>query len=110
MFFFFEVAIKASDSRGLSCTLKFKVLVKDPSKPVEAFPNPVKDWLTVSTMDEASTRISIVSSTGQSVYDVTAPVSAFDPALIDMSGCAPGMYKLSVEFEGQSYVKNIVKL
>ena len=105
-----EVTIKASDSRGLSCTLKFKVLVKDPSKPVEAFPNPVKDWLTVSTMDEASTRISIVSSTGQSVYDVTAPVSAFDPALIDMSGCAPGMYKLSVEFEGQSYVKNIVKL
>lgn len=105
-----EVTIKAIDSRGLSCELPFKVLIKDPSRPVEVFPNPVKDWLTVSTMQELSTRITIVSSTGKSVYDATSPVSAFNPAEIDMRECAPGVYKLTVEYDGQSHIRNIVKL
>lgn len=105
-----DVFIKAVDSRGLSCTMSFKVLVKDPSRPVEAYPNPVRDYLTVSTMEEAMTRISVVSSTGKTVYDTVSPVSAFEPAMIDMRDCAPGIYRLTVEYDTQSYVKNIVKL
>ena len=105
-----DVKIVASDSRGLSCTLVFKVLVKDPEKPVEMFPNPVKDWLNVSTMDVASTNIKILSSTGQVVYDQTSDVSAFEPAAIDMRACPPGVYRVEVTFDNKNYNRTIVKL
>ena len=90
--------------------LTFTVLVKDPSKPVELYPNPVKDYLNVRTMDLTQTRIVIASSTGQVVYDETSGVSALDPARIDMGSCAPGMYSVSVSFGGTEHKEVIVKL
>lgn len=105
-----EVTIVASDSRGLSCTLVFKVLVKDPSDPLQVYPNPVVDWLNISTLDAAETSVKITSSTGKTIYDVTGEVSAFEPARIDMSGFAPGRYRLTVIFDGAEYVRTIVKL
>ena len=105
-----EVTIVASDSRGLSCTLVFKVLVKDPSDPLQVYPNPVVDWLNISTLDAAETSVKITSSTGKTIYDVTDEVSAFEPARIDMSGFAPGRYRLTVIFDGAEYVRTIVKL
>ena len=105
-----DVTIVAKDSRGLTCTLTFKVVVKDPKKPLEVYPNPVVDWLNISTLDVVPTHISIVSSTGKSVYDQTQDVGAVEPARIDMSSCAPGVYNLLVEFSGESYKKTIVKL
>lgn len=105
-----EVAIVAKDSRGLSCTLRFKVLVKDASDPLSMYPNPVLDWLTVSTLDESETRIVIVSSTGMTMYDETLPVSAFEPAKIDMTSYAPGQYRVTVNYNGDEYKRTIVKL
>ena len=105
-----DVKIVASDSRGLTCTLIFKVLVKDSSKPVEMFPNPVKDYLNISTMDVAQTSIRILSSTGKVFYDETSDVSAFEPALIDMRSYPPGLYTVDVEFNGEKYRRTIVKL
>ena len=105
-----SVKITATDSRGLKCVLEFKVLIKDPEKPVEMYPNPVKDWLNISTMDVASTNIKIWSSTGQVVYDKTSDVSAFEPAAIDMRACPPGVYRVEVTFDNKNYNRTIVKL
>ena len=105
-----DVSIIAKDSRGLTCTLTFNVVVKDPKKPLEVYPNPVKDWVNVSTLDVVETHIQIVSSTGQTVYDVTQDVGAVEPARIDMSSCAPGVYNIKVAFSGSEYKKTIVKL
>ncbi|MBQ7812720.1 MAG: S8 family serine peptidase [Bacteroidales bacterium] len=105
-----DVTIVASDSRGLSCTLVFKVLVKDPSDPLSLYPNPVTDYLTVSTMDAAETSVSILSSTGRTLYDATSEVSAFEPARIDMTSFAPGRYVVIVAFGGNEYKRTIVKL
>lgn len=105
-----NVDIVASDSRGMSCTLSFKVVVKDPEKPVEVYPNPVVDWLNISTLDLVPTHIKIVSSTGKTVFDATQDVGAVEPARIDMSSCAPGVYNLSVSFSGEEYKRTIVKL
>lgn len=105
-----DVTIVASDSRGLTCTLTFKVVVKDPKKPLEVYPNPVVDWLNISTLEVVPTHIKIVSSTGKVVYDQTQDVGAVEPAKIDMSTCAPGVYSLFVEFSGEDYKKTIVKL
>lgn len=105
-----DVIIVASDSRGLTCTLTFKVLVKDPSNPLVMYPNPVVDFLNISTMDVAETKITILSSTGRNMYDETGDVSAFNPARIDMSSFAPGRYVVNVSFGGNDYQRNIVKL
>ncbi len=105
-----DVIITAFDSRGLKCTLTFRVAVKDPSTPVSVYPNPVKDFVNVSTMDAAETNVKIVSSTGKVVYDQTGEVSAFYPARVDMMDCAPGVYDVTVTFGGTSYKNTIVKL
>lgn len=105
-----DVTIIATDSRGLTCTLTFQVVVKDPKKPLEVYPNPVVDWLNISTLEVTSTHIRIVSSTGKSVYDQTQDVGAVEPARIDMTSCAPGVYNLYVSFSGTDYKKTIVKL
>lgn len=105
-----DVTIVAKDSRGLTCTLPFKVVVKDPEKPLEVYPNPVVDWLNISTLDVEPTRISILSSTGRTVYEATMDVGAVEPARIDMSQFAPGVYNLSVSFSGNEYRRTIVKL
>lgn len=105
-----DVSIVASDARGLTCTLTFKVLVKDPEKPLDIYPNPVVDWLNVATMDLEPTHIQIVSSTGKTVYDATSEVSAFEPARIDMNSYAPGQYVVYVSFGGNEYKRSIVKL
>lgn len=105
-----EVTIVARDSRGLTCTLTFKVVVKDPEKPLEVYPNPVVDWLNISTLDVEPTKIQIVSATGKTVFDQTMDVGAVEPAKIDMSGFAPGVYNLRVSFSGTDYKKIIVKI
>lgn len=105
-----DVTITASDSRGLNCTLTFTVVVKDPEKPLEIYPNPVTDYLNISTLDVEPTSVKIVSSTGRTVYDQTMDIGAVAPARIDMSSYAPGVYSLWVSFSGDEYKRTVVKL
>lgn len=104
-----DVTIVASDSRGLTCTLTFKVLIKDPSRPVECYPNPVKDYLNIRTMDAEETSILVMSSTGKVYYNETYEVSAVNPASVDMRNCPPGVYMVEVAFDGETFRQNIVK-
>ena len=105
-----DVTIVASDSRGLTCTFMFKVVVKDPGKPLEVYPNPVTDWLNISTLEVEPTHIRIVTVTGKTAFDQVMDVGAVEPARIDMSGFAPGVYSLFVSFSGEEHKKTIVKL
>ena len=105
-----DVEIIAKDAKGESVSLSFKVQVKDPSKPLSVYPNPVTDFVNVSTLDAADTRIRIVSQTGKTVYDKTSVVSGYEPATIDMTSCPPGVYSMTVTFGGKEYKQNVVKL
>ena len=105
-----DVEIVASDVKGKEVVFSFKVLVKNPAEPVSVYPNPVVDFVNVSTMDMADTDITITSSTGKVVYDATEKVSGFEPARIDMTGCAPGVYSVAVSYGGNEYTQTLVKL
>lgn len=105
-----NVTVTAADARGESVAFSFKVQVKDPSKPLSVYPNPVTDYVNVGTLDPAETHIAIYSSTGKLMYETTAEVSGMDPARIDMKDFAPGVYSIEVGFDGKVYVQNIVKL
>ena len=105
-----DVTVVAKDARGEKVTFTFKVTVKDPSDPLSLYPNPVKDFLNVATLDLADTEIIISSSTGKVMFRDVMKVSAQDPARIDMSSYVPGTYSVQVRFGGKEYKKNVVKL
>ena len=105
-----DAQIVAKDARGESVTFDFRVQVKDPSKPLSVYPNPVIDYVNVGTLDMAETTIKIYSSTGKLVHEETSQVSGMEPAKIDMRECAPGTYSMQVTFGGKEYKQNIVKL
>jgi subtilisin family serine protease len=105
-----DVNVVAKDARGEKVTFDFKVTVKDPSDPLSLYPNPVKDYLYVATLDIAETNIQVYSSTGRLMLSTTSQVGAVEPAQIDMRDCAPGTYTVKVEFGGKEYKKNVVKL
>ena len=106
-----DVTLTAKDARGEKVVFTFKVTVKDPSKPVTVYPNPVVDYVNVATLEIADTNIKIYSSTGTlMVSTTTAPVGALQPARIDMTTYAPGVYTMIVSFGGKEYKETVVKL
>ena len=105
-----DVEVVAKDARGESVTLTFNVTVKNPSDPLSLYPNPVKDYLNVATLDLVDTEIVIANSTGKVMFHETMKVSAQEPARIDMTSYAPGTYSVQVKFGGKEYKKNVVKL
>lgn len=105
-----DITISATDAKGEKATLTAKVAIKGADSALDIYPNPVVDYMNVCTMDLAETSIKIVSSTGMVVYDDTLNVSAFEPARVDMTNCAPGVYNVSVSFAGNTYKKTVVKL
>lgn len=105
-----DVTVTAKDARGESAVVSFKILVKDSSKPVSIYPNPVVDFVNVSTMDMADTDVLIVSQTGKKMYEGTVKASAFEPARIDMSAYAPGVYTITVALDDQKHTQTLVKL
>ena len=105
-----DVTVVAKDARGEKVTFTFKVTVKDPSDPLSLYPNPVRDYLNVATLDLADTEITIANSTGKVMFHEVMKVSAQDPARIDMTSYVPGTYSVQVKFGGKVYKKNVVKL
>lgn len=105
-----DVEILATDVKGEEVVFSFKVLVKNPAEPVSVYPNPVTDYVNISTMDMADTDITITSATGKVVYNATEKVSGYEPAKINMTGCAPGVYSVAVSYGGNEYTQTIVKL
>ena len=105
-----SIVVKASDAAGASAEIGFKVLAREPSVAYSAYPNPVKDYLNIGTGSElAEVHVRIFSQTGRSVFDDTVKASAFQPARIDMSGQAPGIYSGIVRMGSNIYSFTVVK-
>lgn len=104
------IVIKAADAAGSSAEIGFKVLVREPTVEYTAYPNPVRDFLNIGTGPElAETHVRIVSQTGRTAFDGTVMASAFDPARINMSGQAPGVYSATIRIGGKTHKFAVVK-
>ncbi|MBR4774806.1 MAG: S8 family serine peptidase [Bacteroidales bacterium] len=106
-----DITLTGADAKGLTTTLTFKVLVSKGDEPFKAYPNPVVNTLniTVEEQNPVDVLVKIISSTGQTVYENTIKAGAFDPYQIDLSACPPGRYTLSMEYNGKSEQKTIIK-
>ena len=104
------IVVKASDAAGTSAEISFKVLVREPSVDYSVYPNPVRDFLNIGTGSEpAETHVRIASQTGRTVFDGTVKASAFDPARIDMSGQAPGVYSGTIRIGTKTHSFTVIK-
>ena len=105
-----SISLAVSDASNKTCTAEVKIIVKNPDNLVELYPVPVTDVLNVRTGKAADTDIVIKSVSGHVVYESKSIVSAFEPAAIDMSSCAPGQYVVAVTFNGKVTEKLITKI
>ena len=104
------VTLTALDARNTTAKAEFKILAREASIEYAAYPNPVKDVLKIATGKELSdVHVKISSMTGSLVFDKTLKASAFEPAEIYMSGCAPGKYSATIKFNSKEYKQTIVK-
>mgnify|MGYP002624695214 CR=1 FL=1 len=107
-----DVTLTGSDARGLKAAQAFKVLVQDPAIEYQAYPNPCKEtlYISVPVMAKTATKVRIVASGGKTVFEDALQVSAFEPAAVDMSACAPGRYSLYLSYASKEFTKTVVKL
>lgn len=105
-----RISVIATDARGASANMTFGAVTREASVEYSAYPNPVEDTLYLSTgKDEEETSIAVYGSTGAVVYQGTQTTSAFFPATVDMSNCAPGRYSLVFTYGGKQYTTTIIK-
>jgi len=105
------ITIKATDPLKKSVSTEFKVAVRTSGILVSAYPSPVTDILYISNneIDAHSMEVKILSTTGGVVYTGTVSGSAFEPATLDVSGLAPGIYTVIITFNGTEYKQTVVK-
>ncbi len=104
-----EVTILATDCRGETCSMDFKLVVREPSAEADVYPSVVRDYLTISAGAETETWIRVYSSSGQLVFEDTCLVGAFTPAKVDMRDFAPGTYYVKITINGITTERTIVK-
>ena len=74
---------------------------------VSIYPNPTRDWITVSLEERTPTTISLRNSLGQLLLSVKHPSS--NEVVLDISNYPNGLYFLQVEVDGQVITRKVVK-
>lgn len=104
------LTVTATDYLGASATTTFNILVKDGVSAIEAYPNPVKDYLNVRTDSKEIVNIKIISSLGSIVFLEDVESSPFSPATVDLRSIPSGVYKAVLKTEKDSRDLTLVKL
>lgn len=105
-----KFSVTASDAKNASCSLEFNLMSKNPDNPVEMYPVPVTDCLTIRTGLPVETYVSVTTLSGTVVHESLSTVSAFEPEVIDMKSCAPGRYRVKVIVGGKEYDRIVTKI
>lgn len=105
------ISVTGTDIKGSSATNTFDVLIRDSSIPVDIFPNPMKDYLTIRTGSDERAKITVSSSLGAIVYqseDIT--VGPFNPLSLDVTTWDSGIYTIEIVTPSVNFKRNVVKL
>ena len=93
-----RVRLTVSDARGASAITEFTLVVRDPSVPVDIYPNPATEYVNVRTGEDIEAAVKIYSASGALVWSASnVGISLNSPLKINLSDIAPGVYTLSVE-------------
>lgn len=105
------VTVTATDYMGAKVSTSFRVLSRNESVPADCYPNPVKDFLNIriSSLTPADVPVKIFSLQGKQVFNGVLACSAFEPGRVDMTGVAPGQYRLELKLADVDFTRIIVK-
>jgi hypothetical protein len=105
------VTVTARDTGNKEATTSFKVMVRDDSKPVEIYPNPVVKDMNIRMGQSVKGQIGVrvFSAAGPMAMETTAAIDPFAPAKVDLSSLGAGNYVVEVNYGGQVYKNTIVK-
>ncbi len=105
------VTVTARDAGNKEATSSFKVMVRDDSKPVEIYPNPVVKDMNIRMGQSVKGQIGVrvFSAAGPMAMETTATIDPFAPAKVDLSSLGAGNYVVEVNYGGQVYKNTIVK-
>ncbi len=105
-----DVTVTGADAAGKTCSTTFKALVRDNSRPVDIYPNPVSDNMFVRPGEGQSLDVEIINKAGATVYSRTVTATPFEPCSIDVSSFAAGSYTVHVTGVNLDVKYSIVKL
>ena len=91
-----SVTITATDACKTSCSLSFKILIRDDSRPIDIYPNPVVDYLNIRPGKDDNLKVTITNKAGATVWSETAAAGPFEPLSVDMSGQPGGTYYVRI--------------
>lgn len=104
------ITLTATDPCGLSCSTSFRAGVFDGRNGPEIYPVPVEDWMNILVAGISDTDVTIYNSAGKRLYSSHNPgASVLDPVRVDMSGFAPGRYRVEVTYLNRAFRKNVTK-
>ncbi len=100
------LTVTASDARGESASLSFRVLVRDGSRPYDLYPNPVKDVLWLRSGEVKSVDLTISNKAGAVVYEQSGlALDPFEPTAIDFKAQPGGVYYVRIGEDRYTIVK-----
>lgn len=105
-----SITITASDAKKASVKLSFRVIVRDTSKAVDIYPNPVSDRLYVRPSAAGNVSITLSGQNGAVVFEETVTADVFAPATVDVRSLKAGIYKAKVTVGDNSMEQTLMKL
>lgn len=105
-----SITITATDARGAAAKLSFMVLVRDTSRDVDIYPNPVSDRLYIRPSTAGSVSIVLTGQNGAVVFEETVNADVFSPATVNVRSLSTGLYKAKVTFGDKSMEQTVMKL
>lgn len=105
------VTVTARDAGNKEAVNTFKVMVRDDSKPVDLYPNPVVKDMNIRMGQSVKGQIGVrlFSAAGPMAMETTATIDPFAPAKVDLSALGAGSYVVEVSYGGETYKSTIVK-
>lgn len=105
------VTVTARDAGNKEAVNSFKVMVRDDSKAVELYPNPVVKDMNIRMGQSVKGQIGVrlFSAAGPMAMETTATIDPFAPAKVDLSALGAGSYVVEVSYGGETYKSTIVK-
>ncbi len=105
-----SIAVTAADARGAKAETTFSVLVRDGSRPVDIYPNPVKDKLYVRPGSAQTADVSVSNKAGAVVLSAEGcTLDPFTPLTFSMKSLPGGVYYVTIKGENGSETYSVVK-
>ena len=108
-----KVKIKVSDMAGKFTTDEFLTMCRDDSRPMDLYPNPVKDYMYIRLGNNVRGKADVViyNSSGIKVLSKNnVDISTFEPGKVDVTALYAGNYTVVVTFNNKETKGSITKL